>query len=177
VFLAEAAGGLAPGRALDLACGDGCNARWLAGLGWDVTAVDFSDVAIERARGAAYAAGVEVDFQVHDLTRWTPPAQAFDLVSLVYLQLPHDQLRAVVAGAAAAVVPGGTLLVVGHHLDNLDGGAGGPRHRDVLYTESDLAGWCDLEIESARRAERRVQTEDGPATAVDAVLVAHRPRS
>jgi SAM-dependent methyltransferase len=178
VFLAEAVGVLEPGKALDLACGDGRNARWLAGLGWTVTAVDFSDVAIERAREVSAEAGLDIDFQIHDLTRWTPPRQAFDLVAVVNLQITHDLLGPVIQRAAAAVAPGGTLFVVGHHSDNLEGGVGGPQHPDVLYTDTDLVGWCDdLEVVSSRRAERTVETDDGPRSAIDAVVVARRPTS
>lgn len=172
VSLAEAVVGLEAGRALDLACGDGRNARWLAGSGWAVTAVDFSAVAIDRARAAADEAGLTVDFQVHDLTEWVPEEAAFHLVAVVYLHVPHPQLRAILANAAAAVAPGGMLFVVGHHADNLEQGVGGPQNPDVLYTETDLAKWCELDVVSARKVERAVDTEAGPAAAVDALLIA-----
>ena len=174
VFLADAASGLKPGRALDLACGDGRNTLWLAASGWTVTAVDFSSVAIDRARDAARRAGAEVDLQVQDVTEWVPAEAAYDLVALVYLQLPHERLRDVVRHACRAVAPGGTLFMVGHHLDNLEHGVGGPQTAEVLYTEGDLADWCDLEVLSARKAERAVETEVGLAVALDAVLVARR---
>src|SRR5690242_10217857 len=77
--LAEA--GLSPGRALDVACGEGRNAIWLAAQGWQVTAADFSRVAIDKAR----ARSDEVDWQVADVVEWSPPAQAFDLVIVFYL--------------------------------------------------------------------------------------------
>lgn len=174
VFLAQTVGGWAPGRALDLACGDGRNAIWLALRGWDVTAVDFSSVAIERARSAADEAGVDIDFQAHDVTEWVPPESAFELVAVVYLHIPHEMLQRVIANAAASVAPGGTLFVVGHHVENLEHGVGGPQHPDVLYTEHELATWCALDVRSARRAERTVETDEGPATAIDAILVASR---
>ena len=84
--------GLAPGRALDLACGSGRNAVWLAEQGWTVTGVDFSDVALEQARGLAAERGVEVEWLDADLREWVPDPGAFDLVVVLYLQLPAEEL-------------------------------------------------------------------------------------
>jgi SAM-dependent methyltransferase len=108
--------GLAPGTALDLGCGEGADAVWLAGLGWRVTGVDVSATALERAAGHAADAGVadRVDWQRHELGE-TFPEGAFDLVSAQFLQspVPLDTQR-VLRSAAAAVAPGGTLLLVMH---------------------------------------------------------------
>ena len=172
--LAAIAGGLAPGRALDLAAGDGRNAIWLAAHGWDVTAVDFSAVALERARGAAEAAGVEVQWVNADLLEWRPEPRAFDLVAVMFLHLPSGERRAVYAAAADAVAPGGRLLVVGHDLSNLTDGAGGPQDPAVLFTPDGIAGDLgDLAIERTEVVRRDVG--EG-RVALDAVVVAVRTR-
>ena len=91
---------------MDLAAGEGRNAVWLASQGWDVTAVDWSEVAIDKARGlAARSEVVGIDFEVHDLLAWEPPVAEFDLVLIVYLQIPHHEREAVWARAATAVRP------------------------------------------------------------------------
>src|SRR5690349_6278647 len=111
-FLVSEAGGLPPGRALDLACGEGRNAIWLAEQGFDVTGVDFSDVALDRAVRISAERGVEVEWLHADVTAYAPPADTFALVVLLYLHLPWDQMRRVLGGAAGALARGGTLLVV-----------------------------------------------------------------
>jgi len=166
---------MAPGRALDLACGAGRNAVWLAERGWTVTGVDFSDVALENARRLAAERGVEVEWVEGDLLEWRPSGE-FDLVAVLYLQLPAEERRAVLARAAAAVAPGGTLLVVGHDLQNLNGGHGGPKDPAVLFTPDDVAAELPgLEIEKAERVLRPVATEDGEVQAIDALVRARRP--
>ena len=127
VRLEEEVAGLAPGRALDLACGTGRNPIWLALNGWEVTAVDFSDVAIASARRLSQSAGAEVEWIVADLLDYRPSARGYDLVTMLFLHLPPDELATVVAAAAAAVAPEGTLLVAGHHRRNLAEGYRGPR--------------------------------------------------
>lgn len=105
---------LPPGTALDVGCGEGADAVWLASRGWRVTGVDISAVALGRAAEAAAAAGVAADWVRADLIGWTPPAGAFDLVSAHFLHLAGEQRRTVYARLAAAVAPGGTLLLVAH---------------------------------------------------------------
>lgn len=170
-FLVEVADDLAPGHALDLACGEGRNGLWLARQGWSVLGVDFSAVAVSRAGEVAREEGLDARFECHDLSVWTPPTERFDLVSMVYLQIPEEQMATVVAGAVGALAPGGTLFVVGHHLDNLTEGVGGPPMPEVLYTEDQLVDWVgDLEVVRAERALR--PTDEG--TAIDALVVARR---
>ena len=120
-FVAEQLAGLPPGRALDLAAGEGRNSVWLAERGWSVTAVDFSRVGLEKGRKLSAAHGVadrQVDWVVADLSEYEPARAAFDLVLIAYLQVGAGLRDQVLAGAAAALVPGGTLLVVGHDLTN-----------------------------------------------------------
>lgn len=164
-----------PGRALDLACGSGRNAVWLARQGWRVTAVDFSDVAVERARRLAAEARVEVDWACRDLLSYEPAAAAFDLVAVFYLQLPPDERRRVLASAAGAVAPGGLLLFVAHDLVNLTEGVGGPRDAGVLTTPGAVAAELPgLSIEKAERVERPVDADGGPRVAIDTLVRARR---
>ena len=174
-FLAEEASSLAPGRALDLACGEGRNALWLADGGWRVTGVDFSRVAIDRARSLCAERGVEVDWVEADVVDWQPPERAFDLVIVFYLHLPADQRRRVLGHARAGLAPGGTLLVVGHDSTNITDGYGGPQDPAVLYGPEDLVADLDgLVVERAQRVARVVATEEGGRTAVDALVRARR---
>jgi SAM-dependent methyltransferase len=115
VLVREAAK-LTPGRALDLGSGEGADAIWLARQGWRVTAVDISQVALDRAEKHAVAAGVErlIEWQRCDLAV-SFPMGTFDLVSAQFLQSEIDLPReAILRAAAAAVAPGGVLLIVGH---------------------------------------------------------------
>jgi 2-polyprenyl-3-methyl-5-hydroxy-6-metoxy-1,4-benzoquinol methylase len=111
-FLVAEVGSLPPGRALDVACGAGRNAVWLAERGWAVTGVDFSGVALANARRLAAGRGVTVEWVQADVREWQPEAAASDFVAVLYLQLPAAERRLVLGRAAEAVAPGGTLLVV-----------------------------------------------------------------
>ena len=137
LFAAEVAG-IEPGRALDVACGEGRNAVWLAEQGWRVTGVDFSEVALGKAAELARARGVEVEWVAADVLAHEPPPGAFDLVAVLYLQLPHDELARALRRAARAVAPGGALIVLGHDTRNLTDGYGGPRDASVLFTPADV---------------------------------------
>lgn len=175
LFAAEV-GGLEPGRALDLACGEGRNAVWLAERGWDVTAVDFSDVAIGKAARLAESRGVDVEWVVADVLEYEPEPEAFDLVAVLYLQLPHDELARALRHAADALAAGGTLFVLGHDTTNLTDGYGGPRDATVLFTPEDVvAAVGGLAVERAEKVERTVEPADGgTATAIDALVRAVR---
>ena len=116
-LVAEVAG-LAPGRALDVGCGEGADAIWLAGQGWEVTAVDVSEVALGRARDASGRAGVTVEWLSGDALAMDLPAGAFDLVSLQYPALPKAAGDAAVRRLLGTVRPGGLLLAVYHDLDD-----------------------------------------------------------
>jgi SAM-dependent methyltransferase len=173
-FLVAEVDGLAPGRALDLACGAGRNAVWLAERGWQVTGVDFSDAGLENARRLAAERGVAVEWLQADLREWTPPPGAFDLVVIMYLQIPVEERRLVNGRAAAAVAPGGTVLVVGHDCENLTSGTGGPQDARVLLDAQEVAGeLAGLEIEKAERVLRPVE---GEPDAIDTLVRAHRAR-
>lgn len=175
-FVVDELARLAPGRALDLAAGEGRNAVWLAGRGWRVTAVDFSPVAVERGRTLAGEHGVEVTWVVADLRSYDPPPGGFDAVLVAYLHLVPGEFAGVLARAAAALAPGGTLLVVGHDRANLIGGVGGPQDSAVLYTPEEIvAGLDGLRIDRAETARRPVAVDGRTAHALDTVVVAVRP--
>lgn len=166
LFAAEVAG-LPPGRALDLACGEGRTAVWLAEQGWDVTAVDFSRVALEKAGAIAARRGVAPLFVHADLLDYHPSGRAFDLVAVLYLQLRAAELRTVLVRAASAVAPGGTFLLIAHDLTNLTEGHGGPQDASVLTTADDVVGaLTGLEIVRAEQVLRDVEGADRPAVDV-----------
>lgn len=172
-FLVAEVAELPPGRALDLACGEGRNALWLARLGWRVTAVDFSEVAIAKARERARQERLDVDLVCADLVAYEPEREVYDLVLVLYLHVPAPERRLMLGKAALALAPGGTFLLVGHDLSNASEGVGGPSNRALLYTPDDIvAELPDLEIEKAQRALRDVEGEDRPA--IDALVRARK---
>ena len=181
-FLPPEVDGLAPGKALDLACGEGRNAVWLATQGWQATGVDFSSAGLAKASSLAEASGVTdaTRWVCADATSWDPDDQ-FDLVVVFYLQLPEAQRRAAMAVAATALAPGGTLVVVGHDLDNLANGVGGPPDPAVLYTPDDVvadlvsSGVDGLVVERASRVLRPVTGDGGvERQAIDCLVRVHR---
>ena len=175
-FLVPEVEGLTPGRALDLAAGAGRNAVWLATRGWEVTAVDWSEVALDKGRLLAEQQAVEVEWVLADLREWAPPERAFALVIVTYLQ-PPDEVRSLVwRRAAGAVAGGGHLVVIGHDAANLIEGWGGPPDAAHLYTAQEVvdAVGGELEVVRAERVLRREEAEDGVHHAVDNVVVAVR---
>ncbi len=175
VVLAELEG-LAPGRALDLGCGNGRHALWLAERGWRVTAVDFSTEALRQARERSTGSGIHVDWEEADLTEYEPQRQAFELVLVTYLHIPGIDRASILAKASAAVAAGGMLLLVGHDLTNIGTGAPGPTSPAVLYTPADIVPELpELEIERAEQVRRPVQLDDGSEVeAIDALVLATR---
>lgn len=177
-FLVAEVEGMQPGRALDLACGEGRHAVWLASLFWRVRAVDFSDVAIAKGRELAAEHAVEVEWTVADLNEYVPGPEAADLVIVFYLQLPSEERTPILRKAADGVAPGGTFLLVGHDLRNLERGYGGPQSPRALYTPEDVVADLDgtgLEIERAEPVERTIETPEGERVAIDALVRANRP--
>lgn len=170
----EAVDGLAPGRALDLGCGNGRHALGLAERGWRVTAVDFSTEALRQARERAAATAAEVDWVEADLTAYEPQRRAFDLVLVAYVHVPGRERGPLLAKAAAAVADGGMLVVVGHDPANVGTGAPGPTNPELLDTPADIVRELPaLEIERAEQVRRPVKLEDGSMVeAVDALVVA-----
>jgi SAM-dependent methyltransferase len=176
-FLVAEVNGVAPGRALDLACGEGRNAVWLATQGWAVTGVDFSRAGLDKAHHLAQRRHATVEWIRADVTTYQPPAAGFDLVAILYLQLPAEPLAAALGNAVGALAPGGILLVVGHDTTNLADGYGGPQDPAVLYSPDAIVTNLDgLVIDKAERVRRPVQTDLGTVEAIDALVRAHDPR-
>ncbi|MEV4618429.1 class I SAM-dependent methyltransferase [Asanoa sp. NPDC049573] len=170
-FVAAELADLPPGTAVDLAAGEGRNALWLASLGWRVTAVDFSAVALDKGRAIAEARGLGVEWVHADLADYRPPAA--DLVLIAYLHVPPALWEPVLARAAAAVAPGGTLLLVGHDQTNLTEGTGGPQDLDRLWSvDGIVAALGGLRVGRAERVRRPVA---GQRDAIDTLVRAERP--
>lgn len=190
--LVREGGGLRPGKALDVGCGEGADAIWLAQQGWTVTAVDVSAVALERAathekaaldRESVHAEGAGViPSRIHweqcDLDEWQP-AETYDLVSSQFLHGPQLVWQGPLRMAAAAVKPGGTLLIVGHHPDQLPPWGNHTAH-EMFYTPAQLVqelgiespGW-QVEVNTTR--ERAITGPDGQEAVIgDTVLRATR---
>jgi SAM-dependent methyltransferase len=173
--LTAALGDAAPGRALDAGCGHGSETRWLAARGWQVTAVDFAQTALEYGRAAALAMGPDIAERIAwvqaDLASWTPQPHAYDLVVCLYVHIAGS-VEETVRRMATGVVRGGTLLVVGHRpIDPATGAA------------TAAAGQVQVSVEAARAALdpdewEMVTAEDRPrpvaGSGVDAVIRARR---
>jgi SAM-dependent methyltransferase len=169
---------LVPGRALDLACGEGRNAIWLAERGWQAEGVDWSAVAIDKAKQLAAQRGVPgATFRVADLLEFELDAGAFDLVLIAYLQVGALARAVVFARAVAAVAPGGTLLVVAHDGHNLAAGTGGPQDPSVLYEPDDIVASLpagEFTVARADHVDRPVDGAERPA--IDLLVRAQRLR-
>jgi SAM-dependent methyltransferase len=174
-FLAAEVAELQAGRALDLGCGEGRNAVWLAERGWEVTGLDFSEVGLAKARRLADEHGVSVDWVLADVREYVPASDGFDLVVVLYLHLPAAERRKVLARAASAVAQDGVLVVVGHESSNLAEGYGGPQDPAILFTPEEVAGELPgLEIERAERVRRPVASSAGEVHAIDALIRARK---
>lgn len=175
-FLAEELAGPGAGRALDLACGEGRNAVWLAEQGWTVTGVDFSAVGLAKGRRLAESRGVTVEFLVEDVVAWAPPEAAYDLVIVFYLQLPAAQRSAVLAHARRALAPGGTFLLVAHDRSNVEHGWGGPQDPAVCPTPEEVtAAFADCTIVRADVVDRPVEVDGAVQVAKDTLVRALAP--
>jgi Fe2+ or Zn2+ uptake regulation protein/SAM-dependent methyltransferase len=167
---------LEPGTAVDLAAGEGRNAVWLARQGWSVTAVDFSQAGLDKTARLAQDSGVaERVITVNaDALAWAP-AEPVDLVVIAYLQLPPEQVRTALEHAATWLRPGGRVFVVAHDRTNIEHGYGGPSSPDRCYDLDETVAALDgLEIEVAQVVERQVETDDGPRTALDTLVIGSR---
>ncbi|MFC3687069.1 class I SAM-dependent methyltransferase [Aquipuribacter hungaricus] len=154
---------LEPGRALDVGCGEGGDAVWLARRGWDVTAADLSPLALVKVEAVAAAAGVgdRVRTLHLDAVAQAPEPAAYDLVSAAFLHLPPEPRAAAIAGLAAAVAPGGTLLWVAHSPLDLALPGHGPRPPQLMPTETEVAAALDPQAWSLEVVEARPRTRTG----------------
>ncbi|MBS9375321.1 Tellurite methyltransferase [Rhodococcus sp. B50] len=172
----EYAASLPHGRALDLGCGEGRHSLWLATRGWEVVGVDFSEVALDKARRIAAQAPSRSRDRLR-YVRGDVTADSFegeyDLILSVYLHFPPPQRRALLERAINSLKPEGILIFLGHDAINPEEGVGGPQDKEILYTPTDLvdeiAGRLEITI-----AERRYRETDA-GTAIDALVVARKP--
>ena len=162
--------GVPPGDAVDLAAGEGRHALWLAGLGWRVTAVDFSGIGL--ARGGAQPGADRVTWVTADVTTWSADAASLDLALVAYLHLPQEDTVALLTRAVGWLRPGGRLLVLGHDVENLSAGVGGPQEEAILHSVERLRPVARLLVVDRLEQVRR-QTPAG--TALDTLLVGRRP--
>lgn len=170
--------GATPGRAIDIGCGEGADAVWLAQQGWVVTGLDVSAVAIARATQVAASAGVQVEWVIGGLLDAPLPNGAFDLVSAQYPALLKGPDRRTERALLALVAPGGTLLVV-HHAD-LDADHGrehGFDPADYVWPADVRAALDDTwQIDVDERRPRPLPAGGDPRHSHDLVLRAHRRR-
>ena len=152
---------LAPGTALDVGCGEGADALWLAARGWKVTGTDISTVALGRAAAHARSQGMDVDWVHVDLLADPPAAASFDLVTAHFMQLPPKERVALYSALAEAVAPGGTLLLVGHHPEGLPPSKH-HHHHDMMFTAEQLAAELDPATWELQVVETRFRLATGP---------------
>ncbi len=169
--LVELAGELPIGRALDLGAGEGRNSLWLAGLGWRVTAVDSSDIALGRLTKHAAERGLELSVIVADMVDYLKRGERFDLVVIANIHPEPAERATLFALAEAALTPGGHLFLVGHHVDAL--GKAGPKDPERLYTEDVLrVAFPDLQLLKLQRRDGVHGDHDEPVTDIVAWAVA-----
>jgi SAM-dependent methyltransferase len=162
-FVESELAALPPGRAVDLAAGEGRNAIWLARRGWQVTAVDYAQAGLDKGR--TIAGDVAVDWVCADATTWRADpgvADGYDLCVIAYLQLVADQRRAAVRNAYASLRIGGTFFLVAHDTTNLTEGTGGPTDVAVLMTAEDVVADLEGETFEVLRAERVAREVGSP---------------
>ena len=178
-FVVEYVSPLKPGRAIDLAGGEGRNSVWLAKNGWMVEDIDFSSVALEKF--AKYAEEEKVSSNclatVADALEFVPQQGEVELGLIGYLQIPSGDLRKAIRRLAKHVVSGGHLFGVWHARANLAGGFGGPRDPRVLPTVGFLkrALWgLGFEIIECKLRDGQIQTKDGLKPSITVVLLARK---
>ena len=171
LFVEDRLGPSEPGVGLDVASGEGRNAIWLAKRGWKMTAVDFSEVAIERGRSVSD----EVEFIVADVLEWQAP-ERYDLILVAYLHLAQGGMQQVIQRAASWLNPGGELFLIGHDESNIEHGYGGPQVPEILTRAEAVVEWLDeLQVVEAQVVNRPVETDEGPVLARDTLVRARVP--
>lgn len=170
IFVADRLADREPGVGLDLASGEGRNAIWLAEKGWDMTAVDFSSVALDRGR----AISDQVEFIEADVLSWEPDRK-FDLVLIAYLQIEAEPLSDLIFRARDWLEEGGELFLVGHDISNLDEGVGGPQAAELLWDLDLMLEWLgDLRLVEGGVVERPVEVDGDVRHALDTLIRAQR---
>ena len=167
VLVAEATS-LTPGSALDIGSGEGGDALWLAAQGWHVTGVDISQNALDKAAARVESVDAEaaarIQWQQHDLAEWLPEPRSFDLVSSQFMHLPRAERGVLFRGLAAAVAPGGTLLIVGHDITDMDLGEHEGHKTRLMFGVDEVVATIDGQGLSVEVAEVRVRENPQPTS-------------
>lgn len=169
-LVAELLAGLPPGDAVDVAAGEGRHALWLAGLGWRVTAVDFSDVGL--GRGRTQPGAERVTWVTADVLEWDAAPESLDLVLVAYLHLAEPGMTGLLTRSVGWLRPGGRFLLLGHDVDNITSGVGGPQEPAILHSVERLRPVAAL-LDVDRLEQIGRQTPAG--TALDTLLWGRRP--
>jgi SAM-dependent methyltransferase len=176
--LVDETAALTPGTALEVGCGEGADALWLAARGWKVTGIDISYVALERAAAQGKLHGLQVDWRQIDLLEEAVPPGPYDLVAAHFMHLPSAMRRTLYGQLAEVVAAGGTLLLVGHHPSDVHTSANRPDLPDMFFTAEELAAdldpaaWEILVTDARPRQTKDPQGRD--ITIRDTVLVARK---
>ena len=168
-FVAERLADREPGRGVDLGSGEGRNSIWLAERGWEMTAVDFSAVAVDRGRSRTDA----VRFVEADVFEWEPEERekGLDLVLVAYLQVDVARFESLVRKCSTWLSPGGELFMIGHDLSNLDEGIGGPQVPEILWELDVILEWLgDLRVVEGGVVERPVEVDGDVVYALDTLI-------
>lgn len=173
LFLKEHLQELPPGKILLPAEGEGRNAVFAAQQGWDVHAVDFSTEGKRKALKLAELAGVEIDYQVHDLVEFEPPEASYDAVAVIYMHLHKANRKVLFPKLLRALKPGGIFLMEVFHQEQLGRDSGGPPNMEMLYSEFDTELLLQsLEVQAISKEEVTLKEgprHDGPAVVVRAI--------
>ena len=171
---------LPPGSALDVACGEGRNALWLAEQGWQATGIDFSSVGIDKASQIAERRGLPVHWLVDDVSTCALQPHSFDLVAVLFLHTSPEERQRWIHNVLGALKPGGTFLYIGHDPSNIEHGVGGPQDPDLLASVAELLALLPgYEVIKAEVIERPVGSDPGhgggEGVALDTLVRAVKP--
>jgi SAM-dependent methyltransferase len=171
-FFAAEVKNLSPGRSLDVACGEGRNAIWLAEQGWQSTAIDFSDLGIEKAKEIAEKRGVKVNWIADDVCNFALTKETYDLVAVLYLHTSKTERLAWLPNVLASIKPSGTLIYIAHDPSNVAHGVGGPQDLSLLPSVEELTReMLDFKIEVAKVIERPVANDPGHGKALTGIAL------
>ena len=163
--------GMKPGKAVDVACGEGRNAIWLAEQKWNVTAIDFSNVAIEKGRRIAAKRVVNVNWVAEDVSTWKLPKHKFDLVAVLYLHTTIREREQWLKNVIDSVKPSGTFIYIAHDPDNIENGVGGPQDPALLPAVAEITNALEgFDVKRAEVIERPVSSDPGPIAPVKMAL-------
>lgn len=163
---------LKPGKAVDVACGEGRNAIWLAEQEWNVMAIDFSDVAIAKGRRIAAKRDVNVNWITEDVSTWKLPKYEFDLVAVLYLHTTIRERELWLKNVIDSVKPSGTFIYIAHDSDNIENGVGGPQDPALLPTMAEITNALKgFDVEIAEVIERPVSRDPGHGKELEGIAL------